>query len=62
MYDFVVADSFKLVTPIILGVDFLQQNGLVLDFTCTAVMAHKGLPNAVQKAAVPVALTQVIHL
>ena len=36
MHDFVVLDS--LVTPVILGIDFLQQNGLVLDFTCTPVM------------------------
>jgi len=49
MHDFVVVDS--LVTPVILGIDFLQQNVLVLDFTSTPVMVHKGLPNAVQKAA-----------
>ena len=40
MHDFVVVDS--LVTPVILGIDFLPQNGLVLDFTCTPVMVREG--------------------
>jgi len=63
MHDLVVVNS--LVTPVILGIDFLQQNGLVLDFTCTPVMICKGPPNALQKAAFPadpVALAQVIPI
>ena len=63
MHDFVVLDS--LVTPVILGIDFLQQNGLVLDFICTPFMVRKGSPNALQKAAVAadaVALAQVIPI
>ena len=38
MHEFVVVDS--LVAPVILGVDFLQGNGLVLDFTQTPVMVR----------------------
>ena len=41
MHDFVVVDS--LVTPVILGIDFLQQNGLVLDFTCIDFTCCSGL-------------------
>ena len=59
MHDFVVVDS--LVTPVILGIDFLQKNGLVLDFTCTPVMVRKGLPNAAIVAD-HVAMAQVIPI
>ena len=38
MHEFVVVES--LVAPVILGVDFLQGNGLVLDFTQTPVMVQ----------------------
>jgi len=51
MHDFVVVDS--LVTPMILGIDFPQQNGLVLDFICTPVRIHKGLPNAELQTMLP---------
>jgi len=59
MHDFVVVDS--LVTPVILGIDFLQQNGLVLDFTCTPVIVRKGHVTA-GIAADHVALVQVIPI
>lgn len=38
MHEFVVVKS--LVAPVILGVDFLQENGLVLDFTQIPVMVR----------------------
>ena len=45
----------------ILGIDFLQQNGLVLDFTCMPVMVRKGHVTA-GIAADHVALAQVIPI
>jgi len=59
MHDFVVVDS--LVTPVILGIDFLQQNGLVFDFTCMPVMVHMGHVTA-GIAADHVVLVQVIPI
>ena len=41
-HDFVVK---KLVTSVILGIDFLQQNGLILDFNQTPVAIRKTSPN-----------------
>ena len=38
MHDFVVVES--LVTPVILGVDFLHKNALVLDFAETPAVIH----------------------
>ena len=47
LHNFVVVES--LVTPIILGVDFLHDNGLVLDFTRTPVaVRHPDLPSIAQ--------------
>ena len=34
----------SLVTPVTLGVDFLQENGLVLDFSQTSAVVHSGHP------------------
>ena len=39
-HTFVVVD--KLVAPVILGVDFLHQHALVLDFSKTPVTVHRG--------------------
>ena len=47
LHNFVVVES--LVAPIILGVDFLHDNGLVLDFTQTPVaVRHPDLPSIAQ--------------
>ena len=43
LHSFVMVES--LVTPVILGIDFLQQNGLILDFTCMPVAVRRGFPN-----------------
>ena len=41
VHEFVVVES--LIYPVILGIDFLQQNGLMLDFTTIPVsMCHSG--------------------
>ena len=42
VHEFLVVNS--LVIPVILGVDFLQENSLVLDFSQTPVVVHSGHP------------------
>jgi len=59
MHDFVIVHS--LVTPVITGIDFIQENGLVLGFTCIPVMVRKGHVTA-GIAADHVALAQVIPI
>ena len=58
-YDFVVAE--KLNTSVTLGIDFLQQNGLILDFSQTPVAVCKKFLDPLPFAD-PVALSQIIPL
>ena len=58
-HDFVVVK--KLVTAVILGIDFLQQNGLILDFSQTPVAVRKKSPDPLPSTD-PVALSQVIPI
>jgi len=55
-HDFVVVE--KLVTSVILGIDFFQQNGLILDFT---VAVCKKFPYPLPSTN-PVALSQIIPI
>ena len=55
-HDFFVVD--RLVAPVILGVDFLQKNGLVLDFTSTPVTVTSTTPNVTLPHSMP---TPVFH-
>ena len=58
-HDFVVVK--KLVTSVILGIDFLQQNGLILDFNQTPVAVRKTPPDPLPSID-PVAMSQVIPI
>jgi len=58
-HDFVVVE--KLVTSVILGIDFLQQNGLILDFNQTPVAVCKKFPYPLPSTD-PVALSQIIPI
>ena len=49
-HTFVVVD--KLVAPVILGVDFLHQHALVLDFSKTPVTVHRGTKEPLDNAYV----------
>jgi len=49
MHNFVVVEN--LVSPVILGVDFLHENRLVLDFTTTPVCVHHSNTSSTQENA-----------
>jgi len=59
LHNFVVVEN--LVTPVILGIDFLQQNGLILDFTCMPVAVRRGFPNT-NMAIDSIALAKVVPI
>ena len=53
LHDFVVVNK-DLITAVILGTDFLQLHGLVLDFTTTPVTAAPSKLSANQESAPPI--------
>ena len=57
-HDFVVK---KLVTSVILRIDFLQQNELILDFNQTPVAVHKTSPDPLPSTD-PFAMSQIIPI
>lgn len=62
IHNFVVVES--LVSPVILGVDFLQENALVLDFGKTPVAVHRaaGCTGTPQRSETDAATPQVIAM
>ena len=60
LHEFVVVKN--LVTPIILGVDFLQENNLVLDFSQIPVAVHRGSPTPTSVTESSFAVAQVIPI
>ena len=59
-HEFVVVNS--LVTPIILGVDFLQENGLTLDFSQTPVAVCSGHAKHSSSSNGSIAAAQVLPI
>ena len=60
VHKFLVVNS--LVTPVILGVDVLQENGLVLDFSQTSVVVHSGHPVQYPPAESNIAVARVVPI
>jgi len=58
-HDFVVVK--KLATSVILGINFLQQNGLILDFNQTPVSVRRESPDPFSSTD-PVAFSQVLPI
>ena len=60
LHDFVVIKN--LVAPVILGIDFLQGNGLTLDFTQSPVAISSELPKVTPQMEDSMAIAQVIPI
>ena len=60
VHEFLVVNS--LVTPVILGVDFLQENSLVLDFSQTPVVVHSGYPVQYPPTESNIAVARVVPI
>ena len=60
VHEFVVVKT--LVAPVILGIDFLQGNGLMLDFTQSSVAISSKLPKVIPQIEDSIAIAQVIPI
>ena len=60
LHEFVVVKA--LVAPVILGIDFLQGNGLMLDFTQNPVAISNKLPKVISPTEHSMAIAQVVPI